>query len=47
MFLEHQFSILISEGSCDTEDWRNDPENSVLPSQKKNTGTFLNILKQF
>ncbi len=22
---------MISEGSCDTEDWRNDAENSTLP----------------
>jgi len=22
------------EGSCDTEDWGNDAENSALPSQK-------------
>ncbi len=25
---------MISEGSCDTEDWSNDAENSVLPSQE-------------
>jgi len=24
---------MISEASCDTEDWRNDAENSALPSQ--------------
>ncbi len=29
---------MISEGSCDTEDWSNDAENSALPSQ-------INILK--
>jgi len=23
--------IMISEGSCDTEDWNNDAENSALP----------------
>ncbi len=23
---------MISEGSCDTEDWSNDAENSALPS---------------
>jgi len=36
MFLENQIIILrvISEGSCDTEDWRNDAENSALTSQK-------------
>jgi len=25
---------MISEGSCDTEGWRNDVENSALPSQQ-------------
>ncbi len=25
---------VISEGSCDTEDWSNDAENSALPSQE-------------
>ncbi len=25
---------LISEGSCDTEHWRNEAENSALPSQE-------------
>ncbi len=32
MFLEQQISILemISEGSCDSEDWSNDAENSAL-----------------
>ncbi len=24
--------IIISEGSCETEDWSNDAENSALPS---------------
>jgi len=28
MFLEPQ--IIISEGSCDTEDWSNDADNSAL-----------------
>jgi len=27
---------MISEESCDTEDWSNDAENSALPSQEKN-----------
>ncbi len=32
---ELQISILvISEGSCETEDWSNDTENSALPSQE-------------
>uniref|UniRef100_A0A672QBX4 Uncharacterized protein n=1 Tax=Sinocyclocheilus grahami TaxID=75366 RepID=A0A672QBX4_SINGR len=26
--------LMISEGSCDTEDWSNGAENSVLPSQE-------------
>ncbi len=32
MFLEQQNQHIrvISEGSCDTEDWRNDAENSAL-----------------
>ncbi len=31
MFLEQQISIrMISEGPFDTEDWRNDSENSTL-----------------
>jgi len=25
---------MICEGSCDTEDWTNDAENSALPSQE-------------
>ncbi len=25
---------MISEGSCDTEDWSNDADNSALPSQE-------------
>ncbi len=30
---EHNDHIrMISEGSCDTEDWSNDAENSALPS---------------
>ncbi len=28
---------MISEGSCDTEDWSNDTENSALPSQEEIT----------
>ncbi len=27
---------MISEGSCYTEDWSNDAENSALPTQEKN-----------
>ncbi len=26
---------MISEGSCDTEDWSNDAENSALTQQEK------------
>jgi len=32
MFLEH--IRMISEGSCDTEDWSNDAEKLALPSQE-------------
>ncbi len=36
IIIEHQISLLkiISYGSYDTEDWRNDAENSALPSQE-------------
>ncbi len=36
MFLkqQNQHIRMTSEGSCDTEDWSNDAENSALPSQK-------------
>ncbi len=40
----NQHIIMISEGSCDTEDWSNDAENSTLTSQKYIT--FQNIFKQ-
>ncbi len=30
----NQHIEMISEGSCDTEDWRNDAENSALSSQE-------------
>ncbi len=35
-FLEHQIKHIrmISEGSCDTEDWSNDAAHSALPSQE-------------
>ncbi len=33
MFIEQQ-TRMISEGSCDSEDWNNDAENSALPSQE-------------
>jgi len=35
---------MISEWSCDIEDWSNDAENSALPLNEYIT--FLNILKQ-
>ncbi len=42
---------MISEGSCDTEDWRNDAENSALITginyilkHIQNTHTYLNLL---
>ncbi len=31
---ENQNISMISEGSCDTEDWSKDAENSALKSQK-------------
>ncbi len=34
MFLEQQIRM-ISEGSCDTEDWSNDAENSALITEIK------------
>jgi len=34
---------MIPEGSCDKEGWRNNDENSALPSQEKIT--FKNFLK--
>ncbi len=33
---------MISEGSCDSEDWSNDAENLALPHRNNN---ILNILK--
>jgi len=27
--------VLFFEGSCDTEDWSNDADNSALPSQEE------------
>ncbi len=30
----NQHIRMISEGSCDTEDWSNDAENVALPSQE-------------
>ncbi len=36
--MEQQIGIImISEGSCDTEDWSNDAENSAFPLQAYNT----------
>ncbi len=31
----NQYIITISEGLCDTEDWRNDAENSALHHRNK------------
>jgi len=36
----------ISEGSCDTEDWNNDTENSALPSNCTNISQCLRIFDQ-
>ncbi len=37
MFVEHQnrHIRMISDGSCDTEDWSNDAENSALRHRNK------------
>ncbi len=39
----NQHIRMISEGSCDTEDWSNDAENPALQSKEYNT--FQNILE--
>ncbi len=36
-------SRMISEGSCDTEDWSTDAENSAFPLKEQIT--FSNMLK--
>ncbi len=36
---------MISKGSCDTEDWSNDAENSALPSKEKKW--FENIKMEY
>ncbi len=33
----NQYIIMISEGSCDAEDWSNDAENSALPHSENYT----------
>jgi len=45
MFFEHQTNNgIISEGSCDTDNWSNEAENSALPSEeyKLHFKTYLN-----
>ncbi len=32
---------MISEGSCDTENWNNDAENSALSSQEQITFEYI------
>ncbi len=34
---------MISEGSCDTEDWRNDAENSALITEIKYVLKYIQI----
>ncbi len=36
---------MISDGSCDAEDWSNDAENSALPSQEINYNSKYSILQ--
>jgi len=38
---------MLSEGSCDTEDWSNDAENLVLVHRRKLTFTIYKNKKQF
>jgi len=38
---------MISEGSCDTEDWSNDPENSALPPTTENKSVLKCIRKHW
>ncbi len=40
IFIEHQIRM-ISEGSCDIEDWRNDAENSALHHRNKLQNSYL------
>jgi len=42
MFLEHQIRV-ISEGSCDTEDWSNDAENAALITRINYTLLYIHI----
>ncbi len=37
----NQHNRMISEGSCDTEDWSNDAENAALRHRKKKIGYTL------
>ncbi len=39
----NQHIILISEGSCDTEDWSNDAENTALTSGINYTLKYIQI----
>ncbi len=39
----NQHIILISEGSCDTEDWSNDAENTALTSRINYTLKYIQI----
>jgi len=43
MFFEHQIHIfrVVSEGSCDTEDWSNDADNSALITGVNYTLLFI------
>ncbi len=39
--------ILISEGSCDTEDWSNDAENSALKIEINYIFKYIQIKKTY
>ncbi len=38
---------MISEGSCDTEDWRNDAENSALIAEINYVLKYIKIGNQY
>ncbi len=47
LFLKQQISILISEGSCDTEDWSNDAENYAISKINKKLILKLLVISYF
>ncbi len=43
----NQNITMISEGSCDTEDWSNDADNSALPSQEYDANDIKMTFKMY